>query len=57
MPDDESDVVYRTKNLFAADERFIYFFSDAPRLIKTARNCLWKSGSDKSKRFMWNKGI
>ena len=56
MEDDESDVVYRTKNKFAFDGRFLYYFGDAPHLIKTARNCLWKSGSDSSARFMWNDG-
>ena len=57
MGDDCDDVIYRTKNRFATDcHRYIYFFSDAPHLMKTARNCLWKSGSDKSSRFMWNKG-
>ena len=37
-------VVYCTKNLFQAD-RNIYFFSDPPYLLKTARNCLFNSGS------------
>lgn len=53
---DGTDLVYKTKNPFAEDERFIYFFADAPHLIKTARNCLWKSGSNSSARYMWNDG-
>lgn len=44
--DDNSgkDVCYRTVNLYAP-HRFIYFFSDAPHLVKTTRNCLYHSGS------------
>ena len=33
---------YRTINLYAPN-RYIYFFSDAPHLIKTTRNCLYSS--------------
>jgi hypothetical protein len=47
------DFVYRTVNLFAPT-RFIYFFSDAPHLLKTARNCLFNSGTGKHTRLMWN---
>lgn len=50
------DVVYRTKNVFSREERFIYFFADAPHLIKTTRNCLSNSGSGRATRFMWNNG-
>ncbi len=35
---------------------FIYFFSDAPHLVKTARNCLFHSGFGKHSRPMWNGG-
>lgn len=56
-PNDASDVAYRTKNRFAADDRYLYFCGDAPHLIKTARNCLWKSGSNNSSRYMWNQGM
>ena len=41
------DVCYRTMN-FHAPHRFIYFFSDAPHLVKTTRNCLKNSGSGPS---------
>ena len=52
------DVTYRTDNLFAdvGDKRFIYFISDVPHLIKTARNNLSHSGTGKSNRYMWNQG-
>ncbi len=38
-----NDVVHRTINLFAP-ERFIWFFADAPHLMKTTRNCIAHSG-------------
>ena len=44
------------KNLFALDH-FIYFFSDAPYLLKTSRNCLYHSGYGKCTRYMWNSGL
>lgn len=49
------DVCYHTINLYAP-ERYIYFFSDAPHLIKTTRNCLLQSGSGTCTRYMWNDG-
>ena len=37
----ETDVTYRTRNLFSGTEnRFLYFISDVPHLLKTAQNCL-----------------
>jgi len=48
----ESNFTHRVKNLYA--ERNIWFFSDPPHLIKTARNCLSRSTST---RPMWNNGI
>ena len=50
-----SDVVYKVNNLFAMD-RFIFFFPDACHLIKTARNCLYNSGSGSRSHLMWNNG-
>ena len=42
LDDAVSDVVYRTVNLYANDDRYIlYFFADVPHLIKTSRNCLF----------------
>ena len=32
-------VVYKTKNIYADDDRSIYFISDPPHLVKTVRNC------------------
>ena len=47
----EKDICYGTRNLFAPS-RFIYFFADAPHRIKTARNCLYHSGSGRCTRYM-----
>ena len=53
---DSSDVVHRTINLFDRT-RYIWFFSDTPHLMKTARNCLYSSGTGPSKtRLMCNDG-
>ena len=47
--DDSGDVhVHKVKNPYSEDERYIFFFSDPPHLIKTARNC-WAS----NKRLLW----
>ena len=48
------NITYRTPNIYAEDGRFIFFFSDAPHLVKTTRNCLSNSGSHKNSRYMWN---
>ena len=48
-------VVYCTVNVYAPD-RYIWLFSDAPHLMKTARNCLYHSSTGKSTRCMWNDG-
>ncbi len=42
------DMVHKARNPFADDNRYVYFFSDPPHLVKTVRNC-WYS----SKRLMW----
>ena len=36
---------------------FIYFFADAPHLVKTVRNCLYHSRSGRGTRYMWNNGF
>ena len=41
----QSDVCYQTINLYAKN-RFIFFVSDPPHLVKTARNCLYHSGDE-----------
>ena len=48
-------VVCKTPNLFCLT-RVIYFFADVPHLVKTARNCLYNSGSGSRSRYMWNNG-
>ena len=48
-------LVYKTPNLFCL-ERMIFFFADVPHLMKTARNCLYNSGSGSRSRCMWNDG-
>ena len=50
------EVCYRTINLYAP-HRFIYFFSDAPHLLKTTRNCLYHSGSGTCTRYVLCLGI
>ena len=51
------DVTFKTMNMFAEEPRNIYFFADPPHLMKTARNCLAKSGTGKSSRLLWNDGM
>ena len=50
------DVVFKTINLFATTCQFIYFFTESPHLMKTARNCLYNSGSGACSCLMWNNG-
>ena len=40
--------VHKTTNPYTSEDRYLYFFSDPPHLIKTVRNC-WAS----SKRSLW----
>ena len=53
--DNDKSICYKTINLFAT-WRFIYFFADAPHLLKTARNCLRHSCFGEKGRCMWNCG-
>ena len=48
-------IVHATVNLFCPSRKKI-FFSDAPHLVKTTRNCLFNSGSGKRTRNLWNNG-
>ena len=41
-------LIYRVRNVHSMDNRYLYFFSDPPHLIKTTRNC-WSS----SVRSLW----
>ena len=54
--DERSDAVYRVENLFSNEKRYIFFISDPPHLVKTARNCLSNSGSGRETRYMWKDG-
>ena len=57
--DGQQGVVYRADNIFAPEPRFIYFISDPPHLLKTARNCFSNSYCHKKSRKLWkdNKDI
>ena len=55
VSDPNCDVVDKVHNIFAMI-RFIYFFAHSCHLIKTARNCLYNSGSRSCSRLMWNNG-
>ena len=51
------DVIYMVPNPFALPvPRFNYFFADFCHLIKTARNCLYNSGSSSNSCLLWNNG-
>ncbi len=45
--------VYMTNNPYADEPRPVYFFSDAPHLIKTTRNCWANSFAHTSSRALW----
>ena len=47
----EDDLCYQTINSYAP-QRYIYFFSDAPHLVKTTRNCLYSSGHGSCTRYV-----
>ena len=44
---------YRMPNQHTAEDRFIYFISDVPHLIKTTRNCWANSYAHSFKRRLW----
>ena len=51
----ETDIAYRTRNLFSGTEnRLLYFISDVPRLLKTARNFLSNCNCT---CYMWDGGM
>lgn len=52
---DKDTVCYKTKNLYARD-REIFFISDPPHLMKTLRNNLSNSGSNKNSKYLWKNG-
>ena len=51
--DHGNDVINATTNVFVTSRK-IYFFSDAPHLVKTTRNYIFNSGSGTRTRYMWN---
>ena len=54
-PINKNGVSYKANNPFATDEkRDVFFFSDAPHLVKTLRNNLANSGSGLNTRLLWN---
>ena len=55
MHDVKNKTCYRTRNPFDKD-RFLYFISDPPHLLKTARNCISNSYSHFNSRRLWNHG-
>ena len=52
MRKSEGKIVYKTKNIYANNNRNIYFISDPPHLIKTTRNCWSHSHGYSSSRAM-----
>ena len=52
-PVNTRNLTYRALNIYAPN-RYIFFFSDPPHLIKTARNCLSNSAPGVGKRYLWN---
>lgn len=44
-------IAYKVRNMYDP-QKFIYFMSDVPHLIKTTRNC-WANSSSKGTRYMW----
>ena len=48
--DSDTEIVYRTKNIYNKEMRFIHFFADVPHLMKTVRNFLFHSGSGRGRR-------
>ena len=44
---------YRMPNPYTTEDRYIYFISDVPHLIKTARNCWANSYAHNFRRKLW----
>jgi hypothetical protein len=49
----DDEVTYKTKHMYATDDRDIYFISDPPHLLKTARNCFANSFAHSKSRLLW----
>lgn len=52
-PSGKAPVTYKSINPYADDERYIFFFSDVPHLIKTTRNCWSNSFAHSNTRALW----
>ena len=48
----DSEVVYKTVNVYSPEKRPLFFISDVPHLIKTVRNCWSNSGAHSRTRTM-----
>ena len=53
MDSSRNAVTYKVKNPYSEEERYVYFFSDVPHLIKTVRNCWSNSFGHNHKRALW----
>ena len=53
----ETGVIHKAINIYSAvssESNAIYFFSDMPHLLKTARNCLANTDAHAHSRHLWN---
>jgi len=50
----DRELTYKTRNPYAADDRYIFLISDPPHLLKTARNCFANSDAHSKTRLLWN---
>ena len=51
MHDKKASIVYKTRNPFSEDQRWLFFIADPPHLIKTVRNC-WSHSATSGTRHM-----
>ena len=47
------EITYRVKNPYSSDNRYLYFISDPPHLMKTTRNCWSNSFGHSNSRALW----
>lgn len=52
-----SGVVYKVANPYSIEKRSLYFISDVPHLVKTARNCWSNSFGHSFKRALWVRNL
>ena len=52
----KEEITYRVKNPYSSDDRYVFFVSDVPHLIKTTRNCWSNSFGHSNKRALWVSG-